>query len=148
MFLSEFQLLRDEDDETEALDMDPFVPDYVYEALRRHKGFDQNSRGRQEDAEEYLGYLLDGLHEELLHALGSGGSNWKDDDPDWSEVGKGNRVMNTRRIGGSESPITQIFRGELRSTLQCPGQKASSSVEPFLTLPVDVTVRFPMASFA
>ena len=40
-------------------------PEYVYDALRGLKRFD-SMKGRQEDAEEFLGFLLDGLHEEFL----------------------------------------------------------------------------------
>jgi ubiquitin C-terminal hydrolase len=42
-----------------------FSPEYVYDALRGLKRFD-SMKGRQEDAEEFLGFLLDGLHEEFL----------------------------------------------------------------------------------
>src|SRR5690349_5536282 len=42
----------------------PFAPVYIYDALRRRNKFD-SLRGRQEDAEEFLSALLDGLHEEF-----------------------------------------------------------------------------------
>jgi ubiquitin C-terminal hydrolase len=42
-----------------------FSPEYVYDALRGLKRFD-SMKGRQEDAEEFLGFLLGGLHEEFL----------------------------------------------------------------------------------
>lgn len=45
-----------------------FSPEYVYDALRGLKRFD-SMKGRQEDAEEFLGFLLDGLHEEFLAGL-------------------------------------------------------------------------------
>ena len=47
-----------------TVELDPFTPDYVYETLRKLKKFD-SLRGRQEDADEFLGSLLDTLHEEF-----------------------------------------------------------------------------------
>lgn len=44
---------------------EPFLPEYVYYALRGLKRFN-SMKGRQEDAEEFLCFLLDGLHEEFL----------------------------------------------------------------------------------
>lgn len=43
----------------------PFMPDYIYGALQKHRA-NSSVMGRQEDAEEYLGFLLDSLHEEFL----------------------------------------------------------------------------------
>ena len=40
-------------------------PDMIYEAMRKINRF-QTIKGRQEDAEEFLGYLMDGLHEDFL----------------------------------------------------------------------------------
>ncbi|EGV62611.1 cysteine proteinase [Yamadazyma tenuis ATCC 10573] len=37
--------------------------------LSGHRKFQHLKWGQQEDAEEFLGYLLDGLHEELVHSI-------------------------------------------------------------------------------
>jgi hypothetical protein len=39
-----------------------------------------------------------------------------------------------------ESPLSRIFGGKQRSTLRVPGQKDSATVEPFLTLQLDIQV--------
>ncbi|KAH7918337.1 UCH-domain-containing protein, partial [Leucogyrophana mollusca] len=53
-------------DDDDALGLDSFVPTYVYDALRGEKRFDHMRGGHQEDAEEFLGFYLDTLEEELL----------------------------------------------------------------------------------
>jgi len=42
-----------------------FFPEYVYEALRKYSS-SNSLKGRQEDAEEYLGFLLNGIHDEFV----------------------------------------------------------------------------------
>ncbi|KAI8909248.1 hypothetical protein BC831DRAFT_493833 [Entophlyctis helioformis] len=64
LFLNEFdEVQAGQPDLRQA--QDAFAPEYVYDALRSRKKID-SIKGRQEDAEEFLGFLLDGLHEELV----------------------------------------------------------------------------------
>ncbi|EGV62612.1 hypothetical protein CANTEDRAFT_115137 [Yamadazyma tenuis ATCC 10573] len=44
-------------------------PEGFYMKLSGHRKFQHLKWGQQEDAEEFLGYLLDGLHEELVHSI-------------------------------------------------------------------------------
>ncbi|CAG8611548.1 8833_t:CDS:10 [Ambispora leptoticha] len=119
-----------------------FVPEYVYDALRGTKKFD-SMKGRQEDAEEFLGYLLDGLHEELLadtagHKNVPGESTHsnvsKSVDDGWYEVGPKNKATSARL----ESPISRIFGGQVKSVLKCPGSVDSVTYQPFSSLQLDI----------
>lgn len=82
-FLSEFQVIpadvQKDFGESPALALDalrhiqaasePFVPEQLYEAMKLNKRFDTMRRGHQEDAEEFLGFILDTLHEELQSTI-------------------------------------------------------------------------------
>lgn len=50
--------------ETEIVTGPPFEPSYVYKMLANING-DLFSDGRQQDAEEMLSFVLNGLHEEV-----------------------------------------------------------------------------------
>jgi hypothetical protein len=86
---------------------EPFVPEYVYNALRNQKKFD-TLRGRQEDSEEFLCFLLDGLHEEMtavlkeqqdkLEAAAAAAASVGND---WLEVGAKNKTSNLRTVSNS-----------------------------------------------
>ncbi|CAG8607736.1 15713_t:CDS:2, partial [Acaulospora colombiana] len=114
------------------------LPDYVYDALRGLKRFD-SMKGRQEDAEEFLGFLLDGLHEEFLRVskpsvATNGQTNFHEkvtspkDDPEdiWMETDI------------EESPISCIFGGQFRSVLQCSGSSDSITRQPYQSLQLDI----------
>lgn len=47
----------------------PLSPEEFYMSLIKHKKFSHLNWGQQEDAEEFLGYYLDGLHEEFVQAI-------------------------------------------------------------------------------
>lgn len=46
----------------------PVGPEYIYDALKADQKLN-SQKGRQEDAQEFLGVLLDGLHEEMVEIL-------------------------------------------------------------------------------
>ncbi|OMJ08578.1 putative ubiquitin carboxyl-terminal hydrolase 3 [Smittium culicis] len=167
MFVKEFKPVTDS---FEISEFDPpFVPTYVYDALRKKKIF-QTSRGQQEDAQEFLGHLINGMHDELLHVLNTekdGAANQNNSlgfaspinslSPEresaagsnnvlipptsstWQEVGKKNKTGITRSVEFAQTPISSIFGGYMRSELKIPGSKTSITIEPFQNLAIDIS---------
>lgn len=70
----------------------------MYNALRGQKKFD-TLRGRQEDSEEFLCFLLDGLHEEMINVLKERETKEEEEKSDeWLEVGAKNKTSNLRTV--------------------------------------------------
>ena len=192
-FLAEFR--ETTDGAASVSDTEAFVPDYVYDAMRLNRRFDFMQLGHQEDAEEFLGHLLNTLHEEVLlverraaarrsqgarrgrsvtsdatpvaksadtsptrgaHVHDTPNLTGVDDGEEvaelieltrppspnesdqWLEVGQKGKTSTTRATTTSESPVTRMFDGKLRSVLHCPGSKSSITLEPFRSLPLDI----------
>ncbi|KDR74886.1 hypothetical protein GALMADRAFT_227234 [Galerina marginata CBS 339.88] len=147
---------READEEEDDRDGESFLPTYVYDAMKAKKRFDNMRGGHQEDAEEFFGFYVDTLEEELLSILhsvnptrptnGSSGPAPVEEkeeaappeDDGWLEVGKRNRMVITHTIKATESPITRIFGGKFRSTLRAPGQKDSVVVEDWRSLRLNI----------
>jgi len=111
--------------------------------------------GRQEDAEEFLTFLLNGLDDEAVaikkfsavdkkqQMAGGGVREETSDAEDWKEVGPKNRGVVTRRVldqpaGSAKTPIASIFQGQIRSTVQHSGGEATATLQPFFTLQLDI----------
>jgi len=108
--------------------------------------------GHQEDAEEFLGFYLDTLEDELLSLLTSVSPkpnaqslNHTEEREEaapkengWMEVGRKNRTVVTRTAKTTDSPITRIFGGTFRSTLRVPQHKDSVVVESWRALQLDI----------
>ena len=135
---------------------DPFIPEYVYAAIQPLPRFKEMRRGHQQDAQEFLGFLVEELHEECSRAMrsGTGSSSGRstplgsapsisdqlDSEGGWMEVGHKQKPAVTRSSGASlmESPITSIFGGKLRSELKVAGNKLSVTLEPYSPLQLDI----------
>lgn len=155
---------------------DAFIPEFVYEVIRRLPRFssmrvssytslsfepdiDMFQRGHQQDAEEFLGFILEEMHDECSRTMRS--ANTKScsgvstptnsitspisdsidaQDGGWLEVGPKQKAATTRSSGAitTESPVTKIFGGKLRSELRVPGMKNSVTLEPYQPLQLDI----------
>ncbi|KAK5070857.1 hypothetical protein LTR64_003831 [Lithohypha guttulata] len=136
---------------------DSLRPDFVYEILNKLPRFRDMRRGHQQDAQEFLGFLLEELHEECILAMQRTSTNASSgrstpvgsvsnmsETPDaqdgWLEVGHKQRSAITRSSGATnaDSPITNIFGGKLRSELKVAGNKLSVTLEPYQPLQLDI----------
>lgn len=108
-------------------------------------------RGHQQDAEEFLGFLLQSLDDECTQLMAnapSTGATTPDGAPnaatadasgDWLEVGRKQKAAVSRSSGtNSSTPINKIFGGLLRSEFRVPGLKDSITTEPYQPLQLDI----------
>lgn len=135
---------------------EPLTPEYVYDVIKQLPRFRDMRRGHQQDAQEFLGFLLEELHEECAAAMRRGTSTSSgrstpvnstsnvsdvaDNDTEWSEVGRKQKPSVVRSSGAvlTESPVTNIFGGKLRSELKIQGNKMSVTLEPYQPLQLDI----------
>lgn len=130
-----------------------FEPTCVYDVLPVMKT-SLSEKGRQQDAEEFLSFLLNGMHDELiaLHkithpndgVLVNGDSSLadhvedKEDDESWEHVGPKNKSSTMRKAVIEESLIKHMFGGVIRSSVHQTGMKESATLQPFFTLQLDI----------
>lgn len=127
-------------------------PEAFYSVMRNQPPFKHYKRGRQEDAEEFLGYLLEALHDEFLAAMKSSATlieakkktqeadGAAEEESEWLEVGKNNKGVTVQQNAGfGKTPISQLFAGNLRSTLNVPTKKPSITREPFQQIQLDIS---------
>ncbi|KAJ2981928.1 hypothetical protein NUW58_g6561 [Xylaria curta] len=162
MFLREYKVISSANSEdqlrrklkNEELEQygDAFTPEIVYDAMKRLPRFASMQRGHQQDAEEFLGFLLQALSDECAHVMrhlnesstvastGASSPTNTSDGSEWLEVGRKQRAAITRSSGHStaSSPISKIFSGQLRSVLRVPGLKESVTLETYQPLQLDI----------
>eukprot|EP00928_Gymnodinium_smaydae_P045208 TRINITY_DN3015_c0_g1_i4.p1 TRINITY_DN3015_c0_g1~~TRINITY_DN3015_c0_g1_i4.p1 ORF type:complete len:536 (-),score=113.11 TRINITY_DN3015_c0_g1_i4:74-1645(-) len=110
----------------------------------------QRNFGAQQDAGEFLFYLLNGMHEEskwvsaasVGAAAATDGGAGDSGGGAWAQLVKTSRRQVESRAAGlhEDSPIVRIFGGLLQSAVRSRGAKADSvSLEPFNHLDLDIS---------
>ncbi|KAG9135380.1 hypothetical protein Leryth_007158, partial [Lithospermum erythrorhizon] len=103
-------------------------------------------RARQEDAQEFLSYVMDQMHNELVKLEGTSNLNGakaslvsSTEDDEWETVGPKNKSAITRTQNFVPSELLSIFGGLLRSVVTAKGNRPSATVQPFLLLHLDIS---------
>ncbi|OAY53450.1 ubiquitin carboxyl-terminal hydrolase 24 [Manihot esculenta] len=105
-----------------------------------------SGRPRQEDAQEFLSFIMDQMHDELLkfegQSVGVNGAKSalvsSTEDDEWETVGAKNKSAVTRTQSFIPSELSDIFGGQFKSVVKARGNKASATVQPFLLLHLDI----------
>ncbi|KAK1552202.1 hypothetical protein Q3G72_012283 [Acer saccharum] len=127
----------------------PFKPAVFEAVLKKFTPDVPNSisgRPRQEDAQEFLSFIMDQMHGELLKLQGqlattNGSKSYlvsSEEDDEWETVGPKNKSAVTRTQSFFRSELSDIFGGQLKSVVKARGNKASATVQPFLLLHLDI----------
>lgn len=89
---------------------------------------------RQEDAQEFLSFLMHQMHDELLKLEGQvpngigrnssvvSSTDDEEEDDDWETVGPRNRTAVTRTQSFVPSKLSEIFGGQLKSVVKAKGK--------------------------
>ncbi|XP_011783479.1 PREDICTED: ubiquitin carboxyl-terminal hydrolase 10 [Colobus angolensis palliatus] len=109
-----------------------FEPTYIYRLLTVNKS-SLSEKGRQEDAEEYLGFILNGLHEEMLNLKKLLSPN--NESRLWSTCPT---ELCKRKVARSGLLIFLFLLSILRSVVYQQSSKESATLQPFFTLQLDI----------
>ncbi|KAG2238269.1 hypothetical protein Bca52824_092481 [Brassica carinata] len=128
----------------------PFTPSMFEGVLRSFTPDVLNNmsgRPRQEDAQEFLSFIMDQMHDELLKlkevspkltaSKSSVVTSANDEDDEWETVGPKNKSAVTRTQSFVPSELSDIFGGQLRSVVKGKS-KDSATVQPYLLLHLDI----------
>ncbi|KAI3461137.1 hypothetical protein Pfo_017800 [Paulownia fortunei] len=109
-----------------------------------------SGRPRQEDAQEFLSFVMHQMHDELLKLDGQisngngktaslvSSTDDESEDDNWETVGPRNKTAITRTQSFVPSKLSAIFGGQLRSVVKARGNKASATIQPFLLLHLNI----------
>ncbi|XP_074041279.1 ubiquitin carboxyl-terminal hydrolase 10-like [Leptinotarsa decemlineata] len=126
----------------------PFGPTWIYKML--HNMRTDWIDGRQQDAEEFLGFLLNELNDEMFELNELVKNYIKDEKPLvdsalsndsnnlWNIIESKNKGHSTRRIDFTNTPISDIFGGQLKSSIYRNVDHITENTQPFLTLPLNI----------
>ncbi|XP_065211966.1 ubiquitin carboxyl-terminal hydrolase 10-like isoform X2 [Planococcus citri] len=183
-FVEEFKLVpqKARRDKTRKLDSapqeivpgKPFEPSYMYNMLSVIQNNSSFVMGQQEDAQEFLTCLLNGLNDEMVELIqladgtNSGTNHARksqlaaktlpvsknnkkisngdiasdigmpdDSDSEWKQVHP--KIKPHRpNVALTRTPLSDIFRGQMRSVLAKTGDPCTSTFEPFFTLHLNI----------
>lgn len=155
---SKVQRDKTKKDETPDITTDtPLEPVVIHKMLSLLRSDIFQVEGRQEDAEEFLGCVLNRLNDEMLELMklsknesevnGSSGNSSAeesgdghgDDQDDWKVIrGNRNKGTITRTTDFGRSPMSDIFGGKLRSRVHREGDHPTDNIQPFFTLQLDI----------
>ncbi|KFM26442.1 Ubiquitin carboxyl-terminal hydrolase 24 [Auxenochlorella protothecoides] len=127
----------------------PFVPGMLADIVAvfaplNCTGGDQ--RREQQDAQEFLTFLVDSMHAELsalaetrgwsrCEAQPGGSARGEDDGEEWlTRSGKRNVRRGESGVMGGASPATALFQGRIASFVAASGAPASVTLQPFCAL--------------
>ncbi|XP_021699341.1 nuclear receptor coactivator 6 isoform X4 [Aedes aegypti] len=150
---SKVQRDKTKKDETPEIQCDsPMEPLMIHRMLNLLRSDIFQVEGRQEDAEEFLGCVLNRLNDEMIELMklsknesdvngddAANGEVHPDDQDDWKVIrGNRNKGTVTRTTDFGRSPMSDIFGGKLRSRVHREGDHATDNIQPFFTLQLDI----------
>jgi len=107
----------------------------------------QFSGYQQHDSQEFIAFLLDGLHEDLNRVL----KKPYVENPDWEGGGDWELVQLARKswegyISRNDSAIVDLFQGQYKSTLVCPECQKVCIASAFVEFILNTINRFRLRS--
>ncbi|KAL5292814.1 USP10 family protein [Megaselia abdita] len=134
--------LKDDNGGTDLQCDSAFEPSSIYKLWNMTRS---DAEGRQEDAEEFLCFILNKLNDEMLEVVklvnkpqAPKENGEADDDEDWQVIASNGKSSVFRQTDYGRTPLSDIFRGETRSRLQREGGMSKDAVQPFYTLQLNI----------